>query len=216
MSWRLLTPFWLGLLVGGYALTQVALAGWHQAVRPMDEYPTMPPRQLSQIVAGGHKDTMADLLYLNFLTYFGRHIRDARTHGLMPLLQTITDLDPDFKWAYELGALALGDSGRLEEAVALLDKGARLHPLDAWYPYQTGLTIFFYSEAYLRAARYFDAASKLPNAPPEAPYFAARMYANSGQKELAIAIWRHALKTTNDPTTKKLAEKTIKRLEALP
>lgn len=201
------------ITVGAFVAVNVLLGGVRDAADPVRQgYLSVPPKPLGTMVAG-FDHLAADLWYMRFASYWGYQLTHGRHfHNLYPILDLITDLDPFFIQAYEFGALALGDNNQVDEAVMLLDKGAKHDPKNHFFPYKAGMTIFFFSEDYLRAARYFERAAELPGAPPEARYFAARMYERGTRKDLAIASWRHTYATATDPSVRQVAKNALKRL----
>lgn len=181
---------WIAAVVVSGSVAFTGLHRW-EAVRDREQgLLSVPPANLTKILASGYENMVADIFYMQFTTYWGYWLTHGRKfHNLYPLLDLVTELDHDFRSAYEVGALALADAGDLNRAVDLLLKGAHYHPKDHWYPYQAGLMLFLYGNDYLLAAKYFEMASRIPGAPPDAAYFSARMYAEKGQKELARKRW---------------------------
>ncbi|MBM3268764.1 MAG: hypothetical protein FJZ01_14075 [Candidatus Sericytochromatia bacterium] len=181
---------WLVALLISCGATYASLHKW-EAVRDRDKsLLSVPPVNLVKMASAGYRNMLADVFYMRFTTYWGYWLTHGRKfHNLYPLLDLVTELDPNFKTAYEVGALALSDSGQVKLAVDLLLKGAHYHPQDHWYPYQAGMMLFLYSEDFLLSAKYFEMAAKIPGAPADAEFFAARMYLQGGQKELARNRW---------------------------
>lgn len=175
-------------------------------------YLSVAPKETGRMVAG-FDNVAADLLFIRFTAYWGYQLRHGRHfQNLYPLLDLITDLDPRFRPAFEMGALALGDSGKPMEAVALLDKGAKTAPQDEWFPHQAGLILFFYGDDPMRAARYFERAARMPNARPASAYFAARMYAAADRRDLALQTWQRVYATAKDPSVKQVARNALIKL----
>lgn len=202
-----------GVTIGALVAAGSLLGSVRDAADPVRQgYLSVPPKPLGTMVAG-FRNLAADVWYMRFASYWGYQLTHGRHfQNLAPLLDLITDLDPRFRTAYDYGALALGDSGQVDEAVKLLDKGAKVEPSDHWFPYKAGITLFFFSEDYLRAARYFERAAGLPGAPPEARYFAARMYEKGTRRDLAIASWRQTYATATDPSVRQVARNALERL----
>lgn len=203
-----------------WILTLLALAGAAGIVGKLRDpadpvrqgYLSVAPAPAGRIVAG-FNNLVADALYMRFTVYWGYQLRHGRHfQNMYPMLSLITDLDPRFQPAYEMGALALGDCGKPEEAVALLEKGAKHAPDSYWFPYQAGLTLFFFGDDHLGAARYFEQAASKPNAPPAASYFAARMYAEADRKDLAIKTWQRIYASSKDPSVRQVAKNALARL----
>ncbi len=187
-TWRP-AGFLMGLVASG-ALALFSLARWQAARGPEAGLLSVPPAQILEVGACGFDNLLADAYYLRFSTYWGFWLTHGRKfHNLYPLLDLITDLDPNFHSAYEVGALALSDEGQVDRAVDLLDKGASRHPSDYWYPYQAGLMLFLYSDHWVEAARYFGMAAAKPGADPSAAYFEARMFNVAHRRTDAIDEW---------------------------
>ncbi|HEY9898330.1 MAG TPA: hypothetical protein V6D00_04040 [Pantanalinema sp.] len=204
-------PWLLTLAALGGAATLLGTMR-HPADPGRQGYLSVPPAPVARAVLG-FENLAADALYMRFSSYWGYQLTHGRHfQNLSPILNLIVDLDPRFKPAYDLGALALADSGRVDEAVALLDKGARHHPRDYWFPYQTGFTLFFFGNDNMRAAGYYARAASLPGAPPEARYFVARMYEQATRKDLAAQVWRRILEDSRDPSVRQVAKNALERL----
>lgn len=177
-------------LVVSVAVALFSLLRWQAARGPEAGLLSVPPAQIVEVGACGFDNLLADAFYVRFSTYWGFWLTHGRKfHNLYPLLDLVTDLDPNFHSAYEVGSLALSDEGQVDRAVELLDKGASRHPADYWYPYQAGLMLFLYSNHWVRAARYFGIAAAKPGADPSAAYFEARMFDVAHRKTDAIDEW---------------------------
>ena len=200
------------LVAGGCALGSLLRWEAEASSRPAGLL-SVPPAAALKLGTMGFRNMAADALYLRFVGYWGYQLTHGRNfHNLYPLLSAIVELDPRFYAAYDLGALALGDSGEPMKAVELLEKGAKKAPENWWFPYQAGMTLFFFSEDYGLAAEYFKRAAQLPGAPPEAGYFAARMYERSQRSELAAATWRAIYLRADNPSTREVAKRALEKL----
>lgn len=202
------------LLAGGCALGSLLRWETEAAARPPGLL-SVPPAAALQIGSMGFRNLAADILYLRFVGYWGYQLTHGRNfHNLYPLLSTIVELDPRFHAAYQLGALALGDAGDPMAAVQLLEKGSAHDPTNWWFPYHTGMTLFFFSDDSMLAANYFERAAAIPGAPPEAGYFAARMYEKSERHDLAVATWQAIYAQSENPSVKEIAKRALSKLDA--
>lgn len=177
----------------------------------------VPPKQLTLGGASGYQNILADGLWLGLLQYYGERLgvdQAKKTMNLPAMFDLITDLDPQFWFAYWLGAWAIGDAGEHDAAVALLDKGQRLNPQDYNYPYLLGFVHFLYRHDYAAAAAAFEHAATLPDCPRFASTMAARMHQRQGQDHLALAIWKNLYDKATDKTTKQIAKNNVERIEA--
>jgi len=214
-SW--LKPLLAFMIAGGCAIG--SLTRWESLHERSDSgMLSMPPSSVVKAGASGFQNLLADLFYMRFVTYWGYQLTHGRNfHNLAPLLHLIVDLDPRFHSVYEIGAMALGDGGQPDEAVKLLEKGWSRDPRNWQYPYQAGLTLFLFGNDPLRAARYFEQAAELPQAPPEAGFFAARMYERTQRTELARNSWWTIYRRSDDPNVRQIARRALIKLgERLP
>ena len=205
-----LLPTALALLLAGSCALGSLLRWEKEAASRPPGLLSVPPSAALHLGAMGYRSMLADALYLRFVGYWGHQLTHGRNfHNLFPLLSAIVELDPRFLSAYQMGALALGDAGKPLKAVELLEKGAAHQPKSWFFPYQAGMTLFFFHDDYLLAAKYFERAAALPGAPPEAGYFAARMYEKGERTELALATWKAIYLGTDNPSVKEIAKRAL-------
>lgn len=201
--------------IGLYGLSVAALSGWER-FHPVAEYLSVPPVATTRTLSSGYDNMVADGLYLQFVNYFGKHIRrDRAYHNLMPVLDTITDLDPNFRASYHLGALALGDAGRMADMEALMGKAVAAMPGDWGEAYDAGMIIFMFADKpdeYMKAAEYFRKAASLPGAPPKASYMLARAYHVGDRRDLVIRIWQDLAVHSSSPEARQVAIRSLRRL----
>lgn len=209
-----LLPLIAVLVWGGAVHT---LNQWDER-RAITEYLSVPPAGTARAVGAGFDNMMADGLYLQFIYYFGRHMkRDATFFNLSPVLELMTDMDPRFEDAYIMGAMALSDNKQIAEAEALLAKGVRANPDDWRFAYNAGMNLFLFGEKeeqYLKAADYFKKAASIKGAPPEARYMQARMYHVTGRRDLILKVWEDTYLNSPSKEARGVAERSLRRLKA--
>jgi hypothetical protein len=192
-----------------------ALQGWEK-FHPVTEYLSVPPASTARTLGNGYDNMVADGLYLQFINYFGKHLtRDRAYHNLMPVLDTITNLDPRFQGSYHVGALALGDAGRLSELEALVAKSVAAMPGDWQVAYNAGMSVFVFAdkpEDYMKAAEYFRRAAALPGAEPKASYMLARAYHVSDRRDLVVKIWLDLFQRAPSREARAVAARSLQRL----
>ena len=161
----------------------------------------------------GHQTMVADLMWIRTVQYFGRELerrrelnqpRDSkeRYKFLYPLLDLTVSLDPQFVRAYRFGGLLLTVVKRYDEAIALYAKGYAANP-DRWeMPHDLGRLYYLDLKDHEKALYWWKIANDLPGRPGYIPRFVPRLYAQTGQKEIAIELWLEMLEATDSKTVR--------------
>jgi len=163
----------------------------------------------------GFREVAADALWFQAVQYYGeyRHGRHdlAYFRGMM---RGVTTLDPRFLEAYRFGALVLATDMRdVEGGIDLLRRGILANPDRAILPFEVGFLQWVVQRDYARAAVWFDAASRAPDASDFTRRFAAFAHKRAGQLEVSYVLWRNLLDTTSDPNMRDLAERMMAKIE---
>ena len=153
------------------------------------------------------KGLVADIYWMRTIQHFGRDLRSDRVTGrfelLQPLLDLTTGLDPHFGVAYRFGAVFLAlpppsGPGRVDQAVALLEKGLQASS-DRWqYAYDIGFVYYLYARDYQTAGTWFTRAAAMPGAPAWIRPLAAETVARGGDRASARRLLAELL--TSDQT----------------
>jgi len=164
----------------------------------------------------------ADIYWMRTIQHYGRDIHAGpgtnRFELLQPLLDLTTTLDPHFNIAYRFGAIFLSvpqpnGPGRPDLAIALLEKGLRANP--RWqYAHDIALIHYLYTGNYAEAARWFDAAAKLPNAPEWIQPLAGVTRAEGGDRKGARRIYDEML-ASDQEYIRRWAERGLAQVQAL-
>ncbi len=176
----------------------------------------LPSGQFVSQAALGYRDFAADLLWFKMVQYYGGYKLGQNDLALFNhLAGVITDLDPQFTFAYIFGALIVAeDLGRVDQGIAILEKGARANPAEWRFPFEMGFLSYIYSRDYGKAVSYFEQAAKLPGAGSQAARFAAFAAGRGGYTETSIALWEELARTTDNKYLRELAERYIEELES--
>lgn len=176
----------------------------------------LPSAQFMSQVALGYRNLAADILWFRMIQYYGGYWKNENDLSLFRhLVDVVTDLDPQFTFAYQLGALVISqDLGYLEEGVAVLKKGMQNNPTDWWLPFELGFLYYVDARDYASATRYFREASRLPGAGEITRRFAAFVAAKAGHTETSIAMWEDLAETSENPYIRELARRYIDKLKA--
>ncbi len=161
----------------------------------------------------GHQTMVADLMWIRTVQYFGEELerrrelnqpRDSkeRYKFLYPLLDLTVSLDPQFVRAYRFGGILLTVVKRYDEAIALYAKGYAANP-DRWeMPHDLGRLYYLDLKDHEKALYWWKIANDLPGRPGYIPRFVPRLYAQTGQKEIAIELWLEMLEATDSKTVR--------------
>lgn len=148
----------------------------------------------------GYETAAADGAWLRAIQYYGEHrLTDQRYLRIGHVMSVVTDLDPAFESAYVFGAFVLAQElRRPDDGLALLMKGRRANPESWRLAFETGFLHYVCRHDYAAAASYFVQASRLPGHPDYVERFAAFASQRSGNRDLAILLWRRVLATGNE------------------
>ena len=167
---------------------------------------------------------LADAFWIRAVQHYGRARLAGGGEGLygnlQPLLDAATTLDPRFDAAYRTGAIFLAEPppngpGRPDQALALLEKGARAMPERWEYPYDMGLIHYWWLRDYRAAANWFQRAAEVPGSPWWLPPLAANTFAIGGSRDSSRTLWRQLHETSGNPWVRTEARRRLLQLEAL-
>ena len=173
----------------------------NEPIFSLEEAIYLPPTPVLKALALGRRTFMADLIWLRALSYFAVHFQgDKEYRWLDPLIETILELDPDYRKVYHWAAVvvmygrginneSVSASNRLVEAA--LDR----FPDDWELHFVLGCNLTFELQSddpeqvieWRKAgAEHIRIASILEGAPEWLPLTAARLHSKVGQESLAI------------------------------
>lgn len=182
---------------------------------------TLPSETALALISLGHREALADLMWLNALSYFAQHrgrVRDA--HWLRPHLQAITHLDPRFELVYAWAATVTMYGGRIDRETVLasneiLTLGIEAFPTSWELHFMLAVNLVFELEA-LDAdervrnrelgARMMARASALPSAPAFIQGTAAALLRRSAGARESLATAYDALVLSNDDSIRRSAQ----------
>lgn len=172
----------------------------------------IPSSQFLKPAILGYDSMAADLYWLRAVQYIGdRFWFEKKYPQLYPILDLVTDLDPKFEYAYEVGGIILSVyAKRIDESIAILKKGDE-EELGYWeLPFYLGFNYFYYLGDYTTAADYIVRASEMPRSPAYLPKLAARLHAQAGNPETALEFLYRVYEATEDENVKKELEERMK------
>jgi hypothetical protein len=175
----------------------------------------LPSGKLVKEMSLGYREVTADIIWLSAVQYYGDFRKG--NHDLKyfrGLIDIVTELDPHFTFAYLFGALVMSeDVGSFDEGMEILKDGMTKNPKSWQLPFEVGFLNFVNGGNNALAARYFELASKMPDAPEFTERFAAFVYSKAGNTESSIRMWEEYKEHTDSPFLKELAERYIQKIE---
>ena len=202
----------------------------HEATQRYEDIYYLPGNRTLTVMSLGHREALADLIWLRALVYFGEELFEGGNKvNMLKYAEAMLSLDPYFKRTYQwVGTVALYRSGvpRVEDmwvAIEYLERGVRMFPDDgelAWglgatYAYE--LTQFEKDEDkrnLLRAKghEHLRVAVLRGAAPKGMAMQTAQHFAKGGRTQEAIRHLREVLFSVKDEETRTKLEWQLRRL----
>ncbi len=180
----------LAVLVWGVVLFQRRQFTTITGIRTYQEKMYLPNADKLKLVTLGFEHLYADLLWLRAIQAFGsRWEAGGDMKPVFHYFDVITDLDPHFVEAYNLGNLVIGDEGGdYQRSLDILRKGMIYNPWDWELPYLGIYNSVWQMEDYEQGRWFAHMAARVPGRPE----FVARMQEyverKSGRLELAFGM----------------------------
>jgi hypothetical protein len=199
------------------AVTQVAAV---RLERLADERTTadqllyLPNGKYLKTASLGQAPLLADLIYLWAIQYYADYDREDRHRFVEHVFsEVIAELDPHFVDAYWLGALILiTETHDLERGLALLDQGFAANP-DKWILAYLAAWECALAGQPIRAAKYFELAEAVEEAPAFVSRMRAAMFARAGDLDEAYQLWSGIHQDPDgDPSSRAIAERKVREL----
>ncbi|MCR4373398.1 MAG: hypothetical protein NUW22_00950 [Acidobacteria bacterium] len=190
---------WVGVAaaIGLAAVTLEARDRWYPRAPSEERLLYLTNGRVADRLSLSFDAVMADVYWIRTIQHYGRERKTPRFSGqfelLHPLIDLTTSLDPYFTVAYQFGAFFLAEPqpngpGRVDLAIALLEKGLRAEPPRWQYAQYLGFMHYWYTGDMTAAAREFTRASEIPGAPIWLKPVAANMLIKGGDREAARAL----------------------------
>jgi len=175
----------------------------------------LPEGRILRMASLGHRNMMADLVWLRTIQYYGEQKLSGRNYDEAErLFQVIYDLDDNFKGATRFGALVLSqDAGNPEGALALLGRAQAAHPDDWEYVFDEAFVHQTIRRDYEAAAEAYRRASLMKGAPDVAGRLAGLSFARLGDRGAARQVWWSILEEADNELTRRVAERNLANLD---
>lgn len=171
--------------------------------------PLIPSVTALKILSFGNPSVAADVLWLQTIQYFGSGNPYGDYPALGPLLQKITDLDPQFMAPYSLGMIVLPFMKQSDSAVSLGQKAQTHLPENGLLTYYLATVYHLNKKDYRNAALYYQKAATLPDSPTAAKRLAgitlAELSDTLSDRLVAMEFWKTVYEQTTNPDEKERA-----------
>ena len=206
----LLTVIAVGLLIGASKSVEAI-----SERKRKSEIMYLPSSGAVKMMSLGYRNIVSDILWFKTVQYYGGYkLGENRLRLFRHLADVITDLDPQFIFAYQLTAIVMSqDMGDLNEGIEILKKGMENNPRDWWLAFEAGFLYYLDGSDYRESERYFKLASTMPGANERAIRFAASAAAKGGDIKASIELWKKLADSSDDSFMDDLAKGYIERLE---
>ena len=184
------------------------------------ERPLLPRPELLLALGAGYRQNVADYFWLVTLYHTGVARTAEEYRDLYYYLDLITDVDPDFKYAYGFGGTMIPfNRGRerwvnAEEAIRIVEKGRRRFPEDSWLRLVHAYNLSFFQRRYREAADILAGVAWAPGMPEYLPSLVTRLYAAAGDPQTGVVFAQSMAEATTDPNARAFFEKRVAELQA--
>ncbi len=162
----------------------------------------------------GYHNALADLLWFRAISYFGAHYRSDRTYPwLGHICELVTDLDPRAEHVYRFCGLILPwEAGKVDEGIALLEKGAKALPESLQISYFLGFTYFFFKGDNHRAPVHLRHAAALPGSHPGIARLVAVLGAETLGPEESMRFLAELEQSVDSPSVRQVVRENVKEM----
>lgn len=209
-------------IIAGIALVVFStqkLSDIYQNRPPLESVRYVPRPSFLKAISLEYRLLVADFFWMKVTLLYGDpHFREkASTEDwdyIEKTVDLVTELDPYFFIPYYFAGIVLPlEANRYKPAIRILQKGTKYLKKEWRIPFLIGFTYYYYMHENLKAAKYFEKASKLPEAPEYLPKLAARLRFEAGDIRNAIAFLLTIYNNTDNLVLKKSLARRIKALQ---
>jgi tetratricopeptide (TPR) repeat protein len=208
------------IVVGGIAGAAALQGpiGETNADRRANDFRYTPDPAVMTVVAGAHKSTLADLLWLRALPDMARPFNDRalKKRWLQGATDVVTDLEPSFGTAYSFGAAHLNIVDKNPDAaIALLTKGIERNPDSAGLHVQLAMVYFEYKKDKAKTIELLDKASTMDGIDSLSLAMLASLKVEDRDDFVALKVWEKNFSAAPNESSRTICEYEWWRTKAL-
>ena len=159
-------------------------------------------------VSFGYRSLLADFEYISFLQYYGnRENRKTNYIELYKYIDSITDADPHFTFAYTYGSAILGfNVQRYDEAIKIINKGLTYNPKIWRLRLYLGALTFSRLGEKDKYVKYLEEALKFDDHPQMVETLLGNIYAQYKDPDETAKYWANLYLNSKHADSRKWAE----------
>ena len=155
------------------------------------------------MASSGFEEVVADLMWVRTVLLFGERYdsddSDVWKEWLTGMVDTVTELDPQWRTPYWYGGGMLVVVGQIDASSAVYEKCSRERPEEYWCPFARGMNDLLYKSDPLAAGIWLREAAGRPGAPKWYGSAAAALSSKGGQRHAGLVYLEEQLGSTTDP-----------------
>ena len=160
---------------------------------------SLPSGKSLKILSFGYRNLVADMLFIWSIQFYSTYYLTNRFDFLERVYDTITDITPQYKEPYVIGALIMVyEANDVPMALRLLEKGSRNNPGEWRFDQDAGYYCYKYLKDYPRAEQYYNRAAAKPDAPSFIKRMKAHMVYMSADPQAAYGMWLDIYRNARD------------------
>jgi hypothetical protein len=197
MRWAALVA--LGLLGSGFCTLatnepQTLIRSEIQVGKLSEREPLLPSSSLLKLFTLGSGTTLADLLWLSTIQYFGGGNANINYPSLSSYLTRITQADPLFVAPYQFGLVVLPFMNQTDTALMLGERAQQTLPGNGLLTYYHATNYHLYKRDYRKAAELYQKSSTQVGAPSAAKTLAgvslSQLADSRNDRIVALSFWQ--------------------------
>ncbi|MBX3301415.1 MAG: hypothetical protein KF693_04305 [Nitrospira sp.] len=203
------------LLLGGIGWLQAVLdQRQNRDVIQIEELSQLPRGEYLKPALFGYNNLGADVLWLRLLQVLGKKKNTTDEYDwIYHAMDVITTLDPHYDYVYYVGGVVLTNlANRVDLSNQLLEKGFKENSTVWNIPFLLGYNYYFVLGDAAKAAKYIEAAARLPGGPAYLPGLASRMYAEASNPDTALQFLETLWRQTQDSEMREVLERRAKEV----
>lgn len=181
--------------------------------------PKLPRPEFLLAVGAGHRELLADVVWLGMLQQIGIAETAAEYRNIYPYGELATELDRHFLEVYRFAGVTLPfNKGReewvnVEESNAILRKGLVLFPKDYRLKFTLAFNLMQFTRDYKGSAELFSQLADEPGAPEYFRPLATRLFAQGGAFDEALVTAQVLRDNATDDESRKVYERRVLQIQ---